>query len=69
MKLTRRELAAALASGVAVGAAQTESTGPSVPSTPQQELEAARERNRETAAALAGYAVPMAAEPAFQFKA
>ena len=63
MKLTRRELAAALASTVA--AAQS---SPS-PSTPQEELKAAQDRNRNAAEALAKMAVPMATEPAFQFKA
>ena len=39
------------------------------PSTRQEELEAAQDRNRKAAAALARMAVPMATEPAFQFKA
>ena len=64
MKLTRRELAAALASTAA--AAQTPSAPPS---TPQEELKAAQDRNRNTAEALAKMQVPMATEPAFQFKA
>jgi hypothetical protein len=63
MKLTRRELAAALAST----AAAAQSSPP--PSTPQEELKAAQDRNRNTAEALAKMAVPMATEPAFQFKA
>jgi hypothetical protein len=63
MKLTRRELAAAL---VSTAAAQTQSPPPS---TPQEELKAPQDRNRNNAGALAGMQVPMAAEPAFQFKA
>lgn len=63
MKLTRRELAAALASTVAAA----QSSPP--PSTPQEELKAAQDRNRNAAEALAKMPVPMATEPAFQFKA
>lgn len=64
MKVTRRSLAAVLTSGVAL--AQTPSTPPA---TPDDELKAARERIRANVAALAEERLPMATEPAFQFKA
>jgi hypothetical protein len=63
MKLTRRQLATALASAAAL--AQTPS-GP--PATPQDELKAAQDRLTANGAALAKQEVPMATEPAFQFK-
>jgi hypothetical protein len=64
MKLTRRQLATALTSAAAL--AQTPS-GP--PATPEDELKAARDRLKANGAALARQEVPMATEPAFQFKA
>ena len=64
MKLTRRQLASALTSAAAL--AQTAS-GP--PATPEEELKAARDRIVANGAALAKQEVPMATEPAFQFKA
>jgi len=64
MQLTRRKLAAVLTSGVAL--AQTPATPPR---SPGELLQAARERNLANAAALAAEHVPMATEPAFQFKA
>ena len=64
MKLTRRQLATALTSAAAL--AQTPS-GP--PATPEEELKAARDRVKANGAALARQEVPMATEPAFQFKA
>jgi hypothetical protein len=71
MQLTRRKLAAVLTSGVAL--AQTPATAPtgspaSAPSGPGDLLQAARGRNKANAAALAAEPVPMATEPAFQFK-
>jgi hypothetical protein len=63
-KLTRRQLATALTSAAAL--AQTPS-GP--PATPEEELKAARDRVKANGAALARQEVPMATEPAFQFKA
>jgi len=63
MKLTRRKLALVLTSGVAL--AQTPSTPPA---TPDDLLQEARKRNQANAAALAGEQIPMATEPAFQFK-
>ena len=64
MKLTRRQLATALTSAAAL--AQTPS-GP--PATPEEELKAARDRLKANGATLAKQEVPMATEPAFQFKA
>ena len=64
IKLTRRQLATALTSAAAL--AQTPS-GP--PATPDEELKAARDRVQVSGAALAKQEVPMATEPAFQFKA
>jgi hypothetical protein len=64
MKLTRRQLATALTSAAAL--AQTPS-GP--PATPEEELKAARDRAQSNGAALAKLEVPVAVEPAFQFKA
>jgi hypothetical protein len=63
MKLTRRKLAVVLTSGVAL--AQTPSTPPA---TPGDLLQEARKRNQANAAALAAEKLPMATEPAFQFK-
>jgi hypothetical protein len=40
-----------------------------VPSTPEEELKAARASNRRNAEVLQKFKVPMATEPAFQFKA
>ena len=63
MKLTRRKLAAVLTTGVAL--AQT----PSAPlATSGDLLQAARKRNEANAAALKAEQIPMATEPAFQFK-
>ena len=64
MKLTRRQLATALTSAAAL--AQTPS-GP--PATPEEELKAARDHVKANGAALARQEVPVATEPAFQFKA
>ena len=64
MDLTRRTLATLFTTGVAL--AQT-------PATPPQSsdalLQAARDRNQANSAALAAEPLPMATEPAFQFKA
>ena len=63
MKLTRRELASALAAGTALAQA------PAPPPTPDAELEAARDQLKATLARISAQAVPMTTEPAFQFKA
>ncbi len=64
MKLTRRKLAAALVSATAVAAQQ-----PQPAPAPVDDLKAARDRMQANAAALAATPIPMATEPAFQFKA
>jgi tellurite resistance protein len=62
MKITRRKLAAALVAASAVPAqAQTPA--------PDDDLKTARDRMRANAAVVANQSVPMATEPAFQFKA
>jgi hypothetical protein len=63
MKLTRRQLAAAVVSATAM--AQT----PQTPARPADELQAARERIKANGETLARQEIPMATEPAFQFKA
>jgi hypothetical protein len=72
MQLTRRKLAAVLTSGVALAqtpAAAPPATAPPAAAPPDDLLQAARDRNQANARALAAEAVPMATEPAFQFKA
>ena len=64
MKLTRRKLATALVSAPALAAQQ-----PQPAAAPDTDLKAARDRLQANAAALAGTPIPMATEPAFQFKA
>lgn len=63
MKLTRRELASALAAGTVLAQA------PAQPPTPEAELEAARGQLKATLARVSAHPVPMTTEPAFQFKA
>ena len=65
MKLTRRKLAATLVSATALSAQQTQPPPPA----PDDLLQAARDRLKANAAAVAATPVPMATEPAFQFKA
>ena len=61
MKLTRRELAAALVPAAAL--AQT----PATPATPADELKAAEARLKANSEAISRLAVPIETEPAFQF--
>jgi hypothetical protein len=63
MKVTRRKLAALLS----VPAAALAQAQPAA--TPDEELKAARDRLRANLNAVASQKVPMAVEPAFQFKA
>jgi hypothetical protein len=63
MKMTRRQLAVAVVSATAM--AQTQPT----PANPADELQAARERIKANGETLAQQLIPMATEPAFQFKA
>ena len=61
MKLTRRKLAAVLASGTALAQAPSAAA--------DDEMKAARKRNQDNAEVLAREPIPTATEPAFQFKA
>ncbi len=63
MKLTRRELACALAAGTAAAQAPAP-----LPPTPDADLQAARNRVKANAARLAAEPILMSIEPAFQFK-
>ncbi len=64
--MTRRQLAAA-AVATAAGLAQTP---PSTPSdSPEALLQSAREQVKRNSEALGKFPLPMATEPAFQFKA
>ena len=62
MKLTRRKLATVLVSATAVAAQQPAPA-------PADDLKVARDRLQANARALASTTIPMATEPAFQFKA
>jgi hypothetical protein len=71
MRMTRRQMAGALLAGAAVAQtqpAETDATA-SAPATPEAELQAAKEQNRQTAESLAKVAVAMATEPAVHFTA
>lgn len=68
MKVTRRNLATVLVPAVAA-LAQAPQTPPALPHNPDEELSAARERVKALGDAMDKEAVPMATEPAFQFKA
>jgi len=65
MKITRRKLAAAVAASVT---APLLAQAPA-PRTPDQELQAARDRMKSNGDKLAAQSVPMSTEPAFQFRA
>jgi hypothetical protein len=65
MKMTRRKLAVALASATAAAAQQPQPAA----STDNDLIKAARDRMQANATALSGIPLPMATEPAFQFKA
>ena len=65
MKITRRQLAKAALAPAALAA----QTPPPIPANAQEELAAIREQNKQNAQALDKVSVPMALEPAFQFKA
>jgi hypothetical protein len=64
MKLTRRQLAIALAPAVALARTAAPPPAPAA----DDELRAARERVRSNGETLTRHALPMAVEPAFQFK-
>ncbi len=65
MKMTRRNLAAALVSATAAAAQQPQPAA----SRRERSAKAARDRMQANVAALAATPLPMATEPAFQFKA
>ena len=65
MKITRRKLGAA----VLAPAALLAQAPPPIPANAEEELAAVREQNRRNAEILDKFQVPMAAEPAFVFKA
>jgi hypothetical protein len=62
MKLTRRQLATAVVSATAIAQTRT-------PANPPDDLQTARDRIKANSDALAQQQIPMATEPAFQFKA
>jgi len=64
MGVTRREWISALAAS-ATARAQNERP----PETPEEELAAARERQRGNLSTIARFELPMSAEPAFRFEA
>ena len=64
MKLTRRQLAAAV-SAAAIAKSQT----PPQAAPAADELQTARDRLKANAKALAQHELPMSVEPAFRFKA
>lgn len=64
MKLTRRELAAAVMASAAAAAAQTGQPQ----SSPADELRTARGRVRANSETLARQSLPMSTEPAFRFE-
>jgi hypothetical protein len=65
MKMTRRQLAAVVsATAISAASAQTEQRA----ATPSDDLAAARDRLKANSAVLDRLQVPMAVEPAFQFK-
>src|SRR6185369_7404674 len=66
MKITRRRLAAAI---IAPAALLAQTPPPPIPANAEEELAAIREQNRRNSQALDEISVPMAVEPAFQFKA
>jgi hypothetical protein len=66
MRMTRRELAA---SALASAAAMAQNPPPTTAESPEELLKAAREQVKRTGETLAKHRIPMATEPAFQFKA
>ncbi len=63
MKVTRRQLASALAAGMAAAQTEAQPAG-----NPDAELQKARDQVKANIARLAAETVPMTTEPAFQFK-
>ena len=73
MKVTRRQLAAALVStqlaATPLAAAPAQAPQPAPAQPPADDLQAARDRLQSNARALAAVPVPMSTEPAVVFKA
>jgi hypothetical protein len=67
VKLTRRELVAAAGSAAAVSALAQDSA--TVPQGARDFAKEARDNVRRNGERLAAFGIPMATEPAFQFKA
>lgn len=67
LKVTRRKLAATLVSGTAL--AQAAAQQPPSSSSADADLKTARDRLVANAVAVGAVSIPMATEPAFQFKA
>ena len=65
MKLTRRKLASVLVSATAMAAQQPP---PAAPASAPDDLQTARDRLQANVRALAAIPIPMATEPAFQFR-
>ena len=68
MKFTRRKLAGVLVPAAA-SLAHTPQAPPALPRNPDEEIKTARDRLKAVSDTLAQQSVPMATEPAFQFKA
>ncbi len=68
MKLTRRNLATLLATVPATVLASGAAATAQPPTAPADDLKAARDRMQQNAAALDKASIPVATEPAFQFK-
>ena len=66
-KITRRNLAAAVFGSAAAATAAAQAQPPS--GTPEEELKAARDRLHGSLDVVSALQIPMAVEPAFQFKA
>ena len=65
MKINRRRFGQAVIAPMALAA----QTPPPIPSTAEEELAAVRQQNKLNSQTLEKFLVPMALEPAFQFKA
>lgn len=69
MKLTRRELVVAAGSVAAAKALAQAPAGPAQPPAPRDFAQEARDNIQRNGATLGMFVIPMAVEPAFQFKA
>ena len=68
-KITRRRLLRGSPVVALWGSALEAQTISAVPETPEEELKLARKRTQDNVETLAKFPLPMATEPAFQFKA